>query len=77
MDLSYLELEGQGHGIIMEVTRPLFLGQFYSGPSHQTNPPAVYYIEEFRIYCLSRQQLQKFFTNRTNREIPLLLFQET
>ena len=29
MDLSYLELEGQGQGIIMEVTRPLFLGQFH------------------------------------------------
>ena len=29
MDLSYLELEGQGRGIIMEVTRPLLLGQFY------------------------------------------------
>ena len=29
MDLSYLELEGQGQGIIMEVTRPLLLGQFY------------------------------------------------
>ena len=28
MDLSYLELEGQGWGIIMEVTRPLLLGQF-------------------------------------------------
>ena len=27
--LSYLELEGQGHGIIMEVTRPLLLGPFY------------------------------------------------
>ena len=31
MDLSYLELEGQGRGIIMEVTRPLLLGQFYYG----------------------------------------------
>ena len=29
MDLSYLELEGQGQDIIMEVTRPLLLGQFY------------------------------------------------
>ena len=29
MDLSYLELEGQGRGTIMEVTRPLLLGQFY------------------------------------------------
>ena len=29
MDLSYLELEGQGQGIIMEVTRPLLLGPFY------------------------------------------------
>ena len=28
-DLSYLELEGQGRGIIMEVTRPLFLRLFY------------------------------------------------
>ena len=28
-DLSYLELEGQGRGIIMEVTRPLLLRQFY------------------------------------------------
>ena len=28
-DLSYLELEGQGQGIIMEVTRPLLLGPFY------------------------------------------------
>ena len=27
--LSDLELEGQGHGIIMEVTRPLLLGPFY------------------------------------------------
>ena len=27
--LSYLELEGQGRGIIMEVTRPLLLGPFY------------------------------------------------
>ena len=27
--LSYLELEGEGQGIIMEVTRPLLLGQFY------------------------------------------------
>ena len=29
MDLSYLELGGKGQGIIMEVTRPLFLGQFH------------------------------------------------
>ena len=29
MDLSYLELEGQGRGIIMEVTRPLLLRLFY------------------------------------------------
>ena len=29
MDLSYLELEVQGRGIIMEVTRPLLLGQFH------------------------------------------------
>ena len=29
MDLSYLELEGQGLGIIMKVTRPLLLGPFY------------------------------------------------
>ena len=28
-DLSYLELEGQGRGIIMEVTRPLLLRLFY------------------------------------------------
>ena len=28
-DLSYLELEGQGQGIIMEVTHPLLLGPFY------------------------------------------------
>ena len=28
-DLSYLELEGQGRGIIMEVTRSLLLGQFH------------------------------------------------
>ena len=28
-DLSYLELEGQGWGIIMEVTRPLLLRLFY------------------------------------------------
>ena len=28
-DLSYLELEGQGRGTIMEVTRPLLLGLFY------------------------------------------------
>ena len=27
--LSDLGLEGQGRGIIMEVTRPLFLGPFY------------------------------------------------
>ena len=27
--LSYLELEGQGRGIIMEVTRSLLLGPFY------------------------------------------------
>ena len=27
--LSYLELEGQGRGIIMEVTHPLLLGSFY------------------------------------------------
>ena len=27
--ISYLELEGQGRGIIMEVTRPLPLGPFY------------------------------------------------
>ena len=27
--LSYLELEGQGCGIIMKVTRPLLLGPFY------------------------------------------------
>ena len=27
--LSYLELEGQGRGIIMEVTHPLLLGPFY------------------------------------------------
>ena len=29
MDLSYLELEGQGRGIIMEVTRLLLLRLFY------------------------------------------------
>ena len=29
MDLSYLELEEEGQGIIMKVTRPLLLGQFY------------------------------------------------
>ena len=29
MDLSYLELEGHGQGIIMEDTRPLLLGPFY------------------------------------------------
>ena len=28
-DLTYLELEGQGRGIIMEVTRPLLLRLFY------------------------------------------------
>ena len=28
-DLSYLELEGQGRGIIMEVTRPFLLRLFY------------------------------------------------
>ena len=28
-NLSYLELEGQGRGIIMEVTRPLLLRLFY------------------------------------------------
>ena len=28
-DLSYLELKGQGRGIIMEVTRPLLLRLFY------------------------------------------------
>ena len=38
-DLSYLELEGQGRGIIMEVTRPLLLGPFY----YLANPPTVYY----------------------------------
>ena len=27
--LSYLELEGQGRGIIMGVTHPLLLGPFY------------------------------------------------
>ena len=27
--ISYLELEGHGRGIIMEVTRPLLLGSFY------------------------------------------------
>ena len=27
--LSYLELEGQGRGIIMEVTRPHLLGPFF------------------------------------------------
>ena len=27
--LSYLELQGQGRGIIMEVTRPLLVGPFY------------------------------------------------
>ena len=27
--LSYLELEGQGRGIIMEVTCPLLLGPFF------------------------------------------------
>ena len=35
--LSYLELKEQGHGIIMEVTRPLLL----NGLSHQTFLPAV------------------------------------
>ena len=29
MDLSYLELEGQGQGIIMGVTRLLLQGPFY------------------------------------------------
>ena len=29
MDLCYLELEGQGRGIITEVTSPLLLGPFY------------------------------------------------
>ena len=29
MDLYYLELEGQGRGIIMEVTRLLLMGPFY------------------------------------------------
>ena len=29
MDLSYMELEGQWQGIIMEVTRSVLLGQFY------------------------------------------------
>ena len=28
-NLSYLKLEGQGRGIIMEVTRPLLLELFY------------------------------------------------
>ena len=54
--LSYLELEGQGHGIIMEVTRPLLLGPFYLvnwvkwpvGLSHQANPPAVYDIIQIK-----------------------------
>ena len=40
-------LEGQGRGIIMEVTRPLLLGP-------QTNPPAVYYCTKY-----SRQQGEK------------------
>ena len=31
--LSCLELEGQGRGIIMEVTRPLLLGPFYKSTS--------------------------------------------
>ena len=38
--LSYPELEGQGRGIIIKVTRPLLLGPFYL--STQTFWPPVY-----------------------------------
>ena len=41
---SYLEMEGKGRGIIIEVTRPLLLGPFtrWNGLSPQTKPPGVY-----------------------------------
>ena len=60
MDLSYLELEGQGQGIIMEVTRPLLLGLFYLG-KWPVNPhilaPSVHIIHSIDFVVTSLQKL--------------------
>ena len=47
MDISYLELEGQVQGIIMEVTHPLLLGQF-----HQVKWPITPNKSAGSVHCI-------------------------
>ena len=57
--LSYLELEGQGRGIIMGVTRPLLLGPFYYVFS-------LCHTKHFRCQCTNQDSLLLVTLRYTN-----------